>query len=116
MGDQPITPSPKPSAIGSSSRSGVRCKRLYSIWIAEMGVQPLRSAVLAAVATRHAGEMGKAAVDDLASPHEIVQAARDFLHRGNEVIHVRKIEIDAIGLQPLEACFDRLHHVLPIVS
>jgi hypothetical protein len=62
------------------------------------------------------GKVGQASIDNLAGAHEVVQAACDFVHWGDEVVHMCEIEINAIGLQPLEAGLDRLRHVLAIFS
>jgi len=54
-GDQEVTLRPRSSAIGMSSRSGVRWMRLYSIWSPMKGDQPDNSASVLARETYHAG-------------------------------------------------------------
>ncbi len=54
-GDHGVTVNPSAAAIGSSSRSGVRSIRLYSICKPTNGVQPRNSASVLARATHHAG-------------------------------------------------------------
>ena len=54
-GDQAVTPKPSALAIGSKSRSTVRCTRLYSTCSAISGDQPRRSASVCMRATCQAG-------------------------------------------------------------
>ena len=54
-GAQPTVVIPKWAAIGSKSRSGVRCSRLYSICNPTKALQPRSSAVTLAALTTQAG-------------------------------------------------------------
>ena len=55
-------------------------------------------------------------VERLALANQIIQPSHDFFDRRNLVPHVDPIEIDVIGLQPLQARFYRLHHILALVT
>ena len=59
--------------------------------------------------------VGDADVQHLARGHQVIQAAHHFLDRGREVPGVHPEKIDVVGAQPLQAGFERLHHVLAAV-
>ena len=110
------TPSPSASAIGSSSRSAVRSTRLYSTWMPAIGDQPRSSAIVCARATPPGREVRQARVDDLAARDEVVEPAQDLLDRRHAVLEVDPVEVDAVGLEPLQAALDRPDHVLAAVA
>jgi hypothetical protein len=62
------------------------------------------------------GKVGDAGIENLAGARQIVEAAHDLLGRRYLVRQVQPIEIDAVGLQPLQAGLDRLDHGLAAVA
>jgi len=55
-------------------------------------------------------------VEHFALANQIIQPSHDFFDWGNLVPHVDPIEIDVIGLQPLETRSHCLHHILALVA
>jgi hypothetical protein len=83
----------------------VRSTRLYSTWIPEIGDHPRSSAIVCARATRQAGKFD-----------EVVQPPQDLLDRRHAVLEVHPVEVDPIGVEPLQAALDRADHVLAAVA
>ena len=61
-------------------------------------------------------EVAQASVDDLAGACQVVETTHDLFDRGYAIVKMCKIEVDMVGLQPLQALFDRLHHHLAAVA
>ncbi|MDT4859266.1 hypothetical protein FQZ97_937680 [compost metagenome] len=61
-------------------------------------------------------EVRQPGVVDLAGADQVVEAAKDFLHRRHAVGDVRPEDVDMVGLQPLQAFLDRTDHVLAAVA
>jgi hypothetical protein len=62
--------------------------------------------MVAARATRQA-EVGEAGMEDLAGSNEIVEAPHDLFKRRDAIGSVRPVEVDPVGLEPLETRLDR---------
>jgi hypothetical protein len=51
----------------------------------------------------------------LALANQIIEPSHDFFDGRNFVPHVDPVKVDVIGLQPLQARFYGLHHILALV-
>jgi hypothetical protein len=58
---------------------------------------------------RHApsGKVGEAAIKNLAGPGEVIEAPHDLFDWRDAIGYVRPVEVDPIGLEPLETRFNR---------
>ena len=56
-----------------------------------------------------------AAVQNFSLPHQIIEAAHDFLGRRHLIPDVQPVKIDVIGFQSLERCLDRDEHRLALI-
>src|SRR6187402_1019711 len=54
-----------------------------------------------------AGEIGRADIADLARADQVVERAQRLFDRRQRIEAVHEIQVDMIGLEPLEACLDR---------
>jgi hypothetical protein len=61
-------------------------------------------------------EVGKPRIEDLAGPHQVVEAAHDLLDRRHAVGVVHPIEVDAVGPQPPQAGLEGGDHGLAAVA
>jgi hypothetical protein len=62
------------------------------------------------------GEVGSADVVDFALASEVIETAEDFIDGRREIVDVNPEQIDVLGVHPLEAGFNRTHHVLAMVA
>ena len=115
-GDHSVTPSPSASAIGSSSRSAVRSTRLYSTWTPAIGDQPRMLGDRLRPRDPPGREVRQPRMEDLAAGDEVVEPAQDLLDRRHAVLEVHPVEVDPVGLEPLQAALDRPDHALAVVA
>ena len=62
------------------------------------------------------GSVRDAGVENLSLANEIVQSTHDFFHWCDPIPDVHPLQVDEVGLQPLQTGFHCLHHALAVIA
>src|SRR5580693_5824214 len=115
-GDHAVKPRFRAFAIGTSSRSTVRSIRLYSTCKPVKGDHPRSWASVFAWADPPGRGIRNSDVEHLTLANQVIQPSHDFFDRRNLVPDVDPVQVDVVGLQPPEARFHSLHHILTLIT
>jgi hypothetical protein len=110
IGDQTIWPMPSSLAGGTTSASMTRHSIEYCGWLETSGMPSSGERV--AGSDLLGGPLRDADVERLAGADEVGERLHRLLERRLVVEAVRLVEVDVVGLQPLQRAVDRLHDVL----
>ena len=102
---------PSSSQVGTTSSSMTRQSMEYCGWF-EMSWKPSSLAQRVARADLVGGPLADADVERLALADDVGERLHRLLERRLGVVAVRLVEVDVVGLQPLQRAVDRLHDVL----
>ena len=106
-----MKPIPSRSQAGSNSSSASRASQEYSLCSETNGVSSPLGGDRVRLLDHCGREVGGADRADLAFLDELVQRAERLLDRRHAVGAVVLVEVDPVGLEPPQRCFDRLADV-----